>query len=92
MFVCSHNVQDYGTARCDFPGGSAKQMWHSIQKIMALPDAVKMYYCHDYMPGGRAMQYMSTVGSHRQNNIHLKGMDEQKYIEMREVRPTMMSC
>jgi len=79
-------AEDYGTARCDFPGGSAKQMWHSIQKIMALPDATKLYYCHDYMPNGRAMQYVSTVGGHRQNNIHIKGFDEAKYIEMREAR------
>ncbi len=59
---------DFGTARADFPGGSAHQLWHSIQAILALPDDTRLFTGHDYMPDGREPQWESTVREQRQHN------------------------
>jgi glyoxylase-like metal-dependent hydrolase (beta-lactamase superfamily II) len=64
-------MPDYGTARCDFPGGSAEILYESIQRLYALPDVTRVFTCHDYQPGGRALRYESTVGEERMTNIQL---------------------
>ncbi len=65
-------MPDYGTARCDFPGGSAAELYDSIQRIYAMPPDTKLYVCHDYRPGGRPLRYMSTVAEQREHNVQLR--------------------
>ncbi len=78
---------DYGTARCDFPGGSARELYHSIQAILALPDATRMFTGHDYRPNGRPAAWESTVGEQKRTNPHLKGNpSEQEFVQTREAR------
>lgn len=80
-------MPDVGTARCDFPGGNANQMFASIQKLLAFPASVRLYVCHDYPPTGRAPQCQSTVGEQRQRNIHIHdGIDEAAFVAMRTRR------
>ena len=65
-------MPDYGTARVDFPGGSAEDMHASAQKLFALPETMRMFMCHDYLPEGRAeYRYETTVGEQKRSNIHL---------------------
>jgi glyoxylase-like metal-dependent hydrolase (beta-lactamase superfamily II) len=81
-------MPDYGTARCDFPGGNARQLYRSIQKIFALPDATRLFMCHDYLPAGRT-EYVweTTVGEEKRNNIHVgAGKTEDEFVAMREAR------
>lgn len=85
-------MPDIGTARCDFPGGDAKTLYHSVQKILAMPDNTKLYMCHDYPPEGRDYQYVSTVAEQKQNNIHVKeGITEQEFVIMREARDATLA-
>ncbi|MCE3028114.1 MBL fold metallo-hydrolase [Salinicola sp. DM10] len=78
---------DFGTARADFPGGSAHQLWHSIQAILALPDDTRLFTGHDYMPDGREPQWESTVREQRQNNKHRLGeSSEAEYVALRQQR------
>ncbi|MBV4488415.1 MBL fold metallo-hydrolase [Pseudomonas sp. SWRI153] len=80
-------MPDVGTARCDFPGGNAQQLFKSIQKLLAFPASVKLYVCHDYPPEGRASQCQTTVGEQRKSNIHVHdGIDEAAFVEMRTQR------
>jgi glyoxylase-like metal-dependent hydrolase (beta-lactamase superfamily II) len=79
-------MPDSGTARADFPGGSAKTMWASIQEILALPDETRVFTGHDYQPGGREPLWESTVGDQRRLNPHLVGMGEADFIALREAR------
>ena len=80
-------MPDVGTARCDFPGGNANQMFASIQKLLAFPASVRLYVCHDYPPPGRAPQCQSTVGEQRKSNIHIHdGIDEATFVAMRTRR------
>ncbi|MBK5528900.1 MBL fold metallo-hydrolase [Pseudomonas sp. TH06] len=80
-------MPDVGTARCDFPGGNAHQLFNSIHKLLAFPASVKLYVCHDYPPEGRQSQYQTTVGEQRKNNIHVHdGVDEAAFVEMRTKR------
>jgi glyoxylase-like metal-dependent hydrolase (beta-lactamase superfamily II) len=80
-------MPDYGTARCDFPGGSARELYHSIQAILALPDTTRMFTGHDYRPNGRAAAWESTVGEQKRTNPHLKGNPgEQEFVQTREAR------
>lgn len=64
-------MPDFGTGRCDFPGGSAEQLYDSIQRIYALPDATRLFVGHDYQPGGRPLRYETTVGESKASNVHL---------------------
>ena len=64
-------MPDGGTARADFPGGSARALWKSIQRIMALPDDTRLFTGHDYRPGGREPEWESTVAEQRARNTHL---------------------
>ncbi|MFJ2480265.1 MBL fold metallo-hydrolase [Pseudomonas sp. NPDC087598] len=80
-------MPDVGTARCDFPGGNAHQLFNSIHKLLAFPASVKLYVCHDYPPEGRQSQCQTTVGEQRKNNIHVHdGVDEAAFVEMRTKR------
>ncbi|HEY0125397.1 MAG TPA: bifunctional sulfur transferase/dioxygenase Blh [Rhizobium sp.] len=79
-------MPDSGTARADFPGGSAKALWDSIQEILALPDETRLFTGHDYQPGGRSPKWESTVGEQKRSNPHLADMIEERFIELREAR------
>jgi glyoxylase-like metal-dependent hydrolase (beta-lactamase superfamily II) len=80
-------MPDSGTARADFPGGSAKVLWKSIQDILALPDDTRIFTGHDYQPGGRAPQWESTVAEQKAKNIHMaKYKTEAAFIAVREAR------
>lgn len=77
---------DFGTARADFPGGDAHQLWDSIQEILALPDDTRLFTGHDYMPGGREPQWESTVREQKEANKHLAGTSEEAYVALRNQR------
>jgi len=80
-------MPDGGTARADFPGGDARTLYQSIQKILALPDETRMFVCHDYAPNGREFLWETTVGVQRANNIHVgNNAGEDGFVEMREKR------
>ena len=66
-------MPDYGTGRCDFPGGNASDLYTSIhEKLYSLPDHIKVYTGHDYQPNGRELKYESTIGENKKQNIQLK--------------------
>ncbi|MFK0312343.1 MBL fold metallo-hydrolase [Pseudomonas sp. NPDC090233] len=80
-------MPDYGTARCDFPGADARTLYQSIRRLLAFPDQTLLFMCHDYLPGGRDMQYVTTVAEQRASNIHIhQGIDEDSFVAMREAR------
>lgn len=81
-------MPDFGTARTDFPGGSAAQLYRSIQKIFALPDDTRLFMCHDYKaPGRDEFAWETTVAAQRDGNIHInKGVSEQAFVDTREGR------
>jgi len=81
-------MQDFGTARTDFPGGNAAELYASIQKILSLPDDTRLYMCHDYKaPGRDVYAWETTVALQRDNNIHInKNVTEADFIAMREGR------
>lgn len=64
-------MPDGGTARADFPGGSAEALWTSIQAILSMPDGTRLFTGHDYLPGGREPRWQSTVVDQKRNNIHI---------------------
>ena len=80
-------VQDVGTARCDFPGGEAATLYHSIKKILSYPADTKLYMCHDYPPPTRSAQFLTSVKDQRTSNIHVNdsvGLND--FISMRTKR------
>jgi len=80
-------MPDVGTARCDFPGGSASNLYHSIQSVLMYPPNTKLYMCHDYPPNGRAPEYKSTVADQKEANIHVHdGITEEQFVAMRNKR------
>lgn len=80
-------MPDVGTARCDFPGGNAKTLYQSIQKILSYPNETKLYMCHDYPPNGRSPEFCSTVGAEKSGNIHVHdGFSEEQFVQMRTQR------
>ena len=80
-------MPDYGTARCDFPGGSAEQLFDSIQRIYALPESTRLFMCHDYQPGGRELRFVTTVAEQKRANIQLReGTTKQEYVRIRKER------
>ena len=86
-------MPDYGTARCDFPGGDAATLYRSIQRILSLPEATTLYLCHDYRPGGRDMAYKTTVGAQRAANVHIHdGVDEAAFVAMRQARDAQLEA
>ena len=80
-------MPDVGTARCDFPGGDARQLYRSIKKLLSLPADTRLYMCHDYPPPDRDVCFETTVGEERRHNIHvMDGIDEDTYVSMRTQR------
>jgi glyoxylase-like metal-dependent hydrolase (beta-lactamase superfamily II) len=80
-------MPDVGTARCDFPGGDAKTLYRSIQKILSYPGQTKLYMCHDYPPNNRPATGMTTVADEKANNIHVHdGVTEDQFVQMRTAR------
>lgn len=81
-------MPDYGTARCDFPGGDARTLYRSIQKIFALPEETRLFMCHDYKaPGRDEFAYLTTVGEEKAHNIHVgAGKSEDSFVTMRTER------
>ncbi len=81
-------MPDYGTARCDFPGGDARTLYRSIQKLFALPDSTRVFLCHDYKASGRETFFHETsIGAERAHNIHIHaGIDEEEFVTMRSAR------
>ncbi len=79
-------MPDYGTARTDFPGGDARQLYRSIQRILSLPDDTRLYMCHDYLPKGRKeYRWVSSV-SEEKKNVYIHGVSEDEFVEMREAK------
>ncbi|MEM6831983.1 MAG: MBL fold metallo-hydrolase [Pseudomonadota bacterium] len=85
-------MPDFGTARCDFPGGDAGLLYDSIQKIFALPDETRMYLCHDYKTSKRTeFSWETTVGDQKRSNIHVKtGVTREEFITKRRKRDAML--
>jgi glyoxylase-like metal-dependent hydrolase (beta-lactamase superfamily II) len=85
-------MPDFGTARTDFPGGSATQLYTSIQKIFALPDTTRLFMCHDYKaPGRDVFAWETTVGEQREKNIHINdAVSEEEFVAMREKRDSQL--
>ena len=81
-------MPDYGTARCDFPGGDARVLYQSIQKVLALPPETRIFLCHDYKaPDRDEYQHMTTVAEQRQANVHVHdGVSEEEFVKMRTER------
>ena len=80
-------MPDGGTARADFPGGDAHQLYRSIQKILSFPDEMRLFMCHDYGPDGRKFLCQTTVADERANNIHVgRGASEDAFVTLREAR------
>ncbi|MEQ8602908.1 MAG: MBL fold metallo-hydrolase [Marivibrio sp.] len=85
-------MPDFGTARCDFPGGDARQLFRSIQKILALPPQTRLFLCHDYAPGGRDYVWETTVADQKASNKHVHdGVSEDAFVEMRTARDKELS-
>ena len=90
-------MPDYGTARCDFPGGDARTLYRSIRRLLALPSETRLYLCHDYPPEGRTAAWTTTVAAQRRDNVHVHdGIAEDDFVAMRTARdatldmPTLM--
>ena len=81
-------MPDYGTARCDFPGGDARELYRSIRRIFALPEATRLYMCHDYKaPGRDEYRWETTIGEERAHNVHAReGISEDEFVAMRTAR------
>ncbi len=81
-------MPDYGTARADFPGGDARTLYRSIQKILSLPPETRLFLCHDYKaPGRDAFVWETTVAQERERNVHVhEGVGEDDFVKMRTER------
>lgn len=80
-------MPDFGTARCDFPGGDAGLLYDSIHRVLALPEDTTLYMCHDYQPGGRELRWASTVAEQKAHNIHVHdGVSKKAFRKMRSER------
>lgn len=82
-------MPDYGTARCDFPGGDALTLYRSIRsRLFALPDSTRVFMCHDYKaPGREHYLYETTIGAERTHNVHIhEGIGEEEFVAMRQTR------
>ena len=85
-------MPDAGSARADFPGGDAGQLYDSVQKILTLPDETRLMMCHDYGPGGREVQYETTVAGQKAENIHFGGgTTREEFVKMREARDATLA-
>ena len=85
-------MPDGGSARCDFPGGSAATLYQSIHRLFALPDATRVFVCHDYGPNGRAVACETSIGEQKRSNIHVRdGIAEAEFVRMREARDATLA-
>ena len=85
-------MPDYGTARCDFPGGSASVLFQSIQKVLSLSDHTELFLCHDYPPETRQPQCVTTVAEQKKANVHVhQGVNESDFVAMRDKRDATLS-
>ena len=86
-------MPDYGTARADFPGGDARQLYRSIRKVLSLPDKTRLYLCHDYKaPGRDEFAWETTVGEQRRTSVHVNdSIGEDEFVAMREARDATLS-
>ncbi|MDP9500209.1 MBL fold metallo-hydrolase [Bisgaard Taxon 45] len=86
-------MPDYGTARCDFPGGDANVLYQSVQKLLALPEETRMFLCHDYLPKNRQEYcYETTVKAQKEQNIHIHhGIAQAEFVKMRQARDATLS-
>lgn len=86
-------MPDYGTARCDFPGGNAKTMYQSIQRILSLPPETRLYMCHDYLPDAPGPRHVTTVQEEKDKNpiIH-SGVTEAQYVEQRNAKDATLEA
>lgn len=86
-------IPDLGTGRCDFPNGSAEKLYQSIkEKIYTLPDSTRIFVAHDYQPGGRGLQFQTTVGEQKQNNIHINAETKlSDFVQFRVARDKTLS-
>ena len=87
-------MPDFGTARCDFPGGSAETMWDSVQRILALPDNTRVFTCHDYKAEGRdSYAWESTVGEQKAKNVHVgTGHSKAEFVAARQARDATLGA
>ena len=87
-------MPDYGTARADFPGGSARDLYRSMKKLLALPPETRLFMCHDYKaPGRDHYAWETTVAAQRASNVHIKdGVTEDEYVAMREARDAKLAA
>ncbi|WP_376987454.1 MBL fold metallo-hydrolase [Bosea sp. R86505] len=80
-------MPDGGSARADFPGGDARTLYRSIQRVLALPPQTRLFMCHDYGPNGRDIRWETTVAEQREHNIHVRdGITEDEFVRTREAR------
>ena len=85
-------MPDGGSARCDFPGGSASELYNSIMKVLSLPDETRLFMCHDYGPNGRAIKWETTVAEQKANNIHVGGdKTREDFIKFRTERDAQLA-
>jgi len=86
-------MPDYGTARCDFPGGDARQLYRSIRRLFTLPEATRVFLCHDYKaPGRDTYAHETTIDEERRANIHVReGIDEDEFVRMRMARDATLA-
>jgi glyoxylase-like metal-dependent hydrolase (beta-lactamase superfamily II) len=85
-------MPDGGSARADFPGGDARTLYRSIQRVLTLPGEMRLFMCHDYGPGGRDIQWETTVAAQRDHNIHVgHGTSEDAFVAMREARDATLA-
>jgi len=85
-------MPDYGTARCDFPGGDAALLYESIRKLLSLPGDTRLYMCHDYRPGDRELRWVASVDEQRSGNIHVAdGVGKEAFTKMREERDATLN-
>ena len=80
-------MPDGGTARADFPGGDARELYRSIKRVLTLPSETRLFMCHDYGPNGRDIRWETTVADERANNVHVRdGISEDEFVAMRTAR------
>lgn len=86
-------MPDYGTARCDFPGGDARTLYHSIRRLMQLPDETRVFLCHDYQaPGRNTYVWETTIAAERAGNIQVhEGISADDFVAMREARDATLA-
>jgi glyoxylase-like metal-dependent hydrolase (beta-lactamase superfamily II) len=85
-------MPDAGSARADFPGGDAATLYDSIQKVLSLPDEMRLFMCHDYGPNGRDIRWQTTVAEEKAHNIHVgRGTTKEQFVKLRKERDATLA-